>query len=182
MFIKTQKSVNIFRSALVYIYYYLNICEDLNSVMMATAYPASYSAGCYPQVEQPLKWILTSHSNSYKHSENSSTLALLLNHKETIKNMSTPITRTNFKQQLQRQQLEQQDQIFQAAQKIGQPDQPQSQSIAVPRTASPTTVPPDVPSSVLQVGSIFLLISFTLGEILYCTCRWWMILMIPLKL
>lgn len=122
--------------------------------MMATAYPTSYSEGCYPQIEQPLKGILTSYSNSYKHSENSSTLALLLSRKETIKNMSTPITRTNFKQQLQRQQLEQQDQIFQAQKFPGQPDQSQSQSIAVPRTSSPTTVPPDVPSSVLQVGSI----------------------------
>ncbi|XP_078369501.1 transcription factor E3-like isoform X2 [Oculina patagonica] len=84
-------------------------------------------------------------------SEDSSTLALLLDRKETIKNMSTPITRTNFKQQLQRQQLEQQDQIFQAQKFAGQPDQSFSQSIAVPRTASPTTVPPDVPSSVLQV-------------------------------
>lgn len=83
-------------------------------------------------------------------SEDSSTLGLLLDRKDPIKNMSNPMTRTNFKQQLQRQQLEQQDQLFQSH-KVGQPDQPHSQSIAVPRTASPTTLPPDVPSSVLQV-------------------------------
>lgn len=119
---------------------------------MSTAYPANYSAGCYPQIEEPLKWILTSYSNSCKRSEDSSTLGLLLGRVDPIKNMSTPITRTNFKQQLQRQQLEQQDHLFQTQQQ-GQPDQCQSLSIAVPRTASPTTLPPDVPSSVLQVGS-----------------------------
>lgn len=82
-------------------------------------------------------------------SDVSSALGLLLDRKDPIKNMSTPITRTNFKQQLQRQQLEQQDQLFQ---KQGPPDlKVHSQSIAVPRTASPTTLPPDVPNSVLQV-------------------------------
>ncbi|XP_020603125.1 microphthalmia-associated transcription factor-like isoform X2 [Orbicella faveolata] len=83
-------------------------------------------------------------------SDDSSTLGLLLDRKDPIKNMTNPMTRTNFKQQLQRQQLEQQDQLFHS-QKVGQPDQPHSQSIAVPRTSSPTTLPPDVPSSVLQV-------------------------------
>lgn len=122
--------------------------------MMATAYARSYTAGYYPLIEQPLKWILSSYSNSFKRSEDSSTLGLLLDRKDPIKNMSNPMTRTNFKQQLQRQQLEQQDQLFQSH-KVGQPDQPHSQSIAVPRTASPTTLPPDVPSSVLQVGKPF---------------------------
>lgn len=83
-------------------------------------------------------------------SQDLSALGVLLNRVDPIKKMSTPITRTNFKQQLQRQQLEQQDQLFQT-QKPSQPDFSQSQSIAVPRTSSPTTVPPDVPSSVLQV-------------------------------
>lgn len=122
--------------------------------MMATTCPTTYSGGCYPQIRQPLKWLLTSYSNSYKRSESSSTLGLLLDPKEALKKMSTPITRTNFKQQLQRQQLEQQDQIFQVQSKLAQSDQPQSQSISVPRTASPTTLPPDVPSSVLQVGRV----------------------------
>lgn len=70
---------------------------------------------------------------------------------EPIKKMSTPITRTNFKQQLQRQQLEQQELQLYQAQQQGLKELPQSQGIAVPRTSSPTTVPPDVPSSVLQV-------------------------------
>ena len=118
--------------------------------MMATAYATSYSVGCYPHLEQPLKWILSSVSNSFKCSDDSSTLGLLLDRKDPIKNMTNPMTRTNFKQQLQRQQLEQQDQLFHS-QKLAQPDQPHSQSIAVPRTSSPTTLPPDVPSSVLQV-------------------------------
>lgn len=118
--------------------------------MMATAYATSYSVGCYPHVEQPLKWILSSVSNSFKCSDDSSTLGLLLDRKDPIKNMTNPMTRTNFKQQLQRQQLEQQDQLFHS-QKLAQPDQAHSQSIAVPRTSSPTTLPPDVPSSVLQV-------------------------------
>ena len=122
---------------------------------MATAHATSYSAGYYPHLEQPLKWILlSSFSNSFKCSDDSSTLGLLLDRKDPIKNMTNPITRTNFKQQLQRQQLEQQDQLFQS-QKLGQPDQPHSHSIAVPRTSSPTTLPHDVPSSVLQVGRLY---------------------------
>ena len=119
---------------------------------MTTDSVTSHFMGSYPQTEEPLKWILTNnYSNSYNHSDVSSALGLLLDRKDPIKNMSTPITRTNFKQQLQRQQLEQQDQLFQ---KQGPPDlKAHSQSIAVPRTASPTTLPPDVPTSVLQVGS-----------------------------
>lgn len=71
--------------------------------------------------------------------------------REPIKTMSTPITRTNFKQQLQRQQLQQQELQSYQTQKQGTNEVLQSQGIAVPRTSSPTTVPPDVPSSVLQV-------------------------------
>lgn len=93
---------------------------------------------------------LKSKTLDFSPSDVSSALGLLLDRKDPIKNMSTPITRTNFKQQLQRQQLEQQDQLFQA-QKHGPHDKVHSQSIAVPRTSSPTTLPPDVPSSVLQV-------------------------------
>lgn len=139
--------------------------------MMATAYATSYSAGYYPHIEQPLKWILSSFSNSFKCSDDSSTLGLLLDRKDPIKNMTNPMTRTNFKQQLQRQQLEQQDQLFHS-QKVGQPDQPHSQSITVPRTSSPTTLPPDVPSSVLQVGRHSnKLLSCSCGKIEFClTC------------
>ncbi|CAH3038989.1 unnamed protein product, partial [Porites lobata] len=61
-----------------------------------------------------------------------SALGVLLNRVDPIK-MSTPITRTNFNKQLQCQQLEQQDHLFQT-QKPSQPDFSQSQSIAVPRT------------------------------------------------
>ena len=105
----------------------------------------------YPYVKQPLKWILM-YSNPHHNSQESTVLAgLLLERGDTIKKMSTPITRTNFKQQLQRQQLEQQDQLFQAQKQSLLNDFSQSQGIAVPRTSSPTTVPPDVPSSVLQV-------------------------------
>lgn len=125
--------------------------------MMATVYATNNSAGYYPHIEQPLKWILSSVSNSFKCSDDSSTLGLLLDRKDPIKNMTNPMTRTNFKQQLQRQQLEQQDQLFHS-QKLAQPDQPHSQSIAVPRTSSPTTLPPDVPSSVLQVGILYKII------------------------
>lgn len=132
--------------------------------MTATVCAASYSAGFYPQIEQPLKWILSNnYSNSCNHSDVSSALGLLLDRKDPIKNMSTPITRTNFKQQLQRQQLEQQDQLFQA-QKHGPHDKVHSQSIAVPRTSSPTTLPPDVPSSVLQVRSVLKFFQF-------CICK-----------
>ncbi|XP_074619976.1 transcription factor EC-like isoform X1 [Acropora palmata] len=71
--------------------------------------------------------------------------------REPIKTMSTPITRTNFKQQLQRQQLQQQELQSYQTQKQGTNEVLQSQGIAVPRTSSPTPVPPDVPQSVLQV-------------------------------
>ena len=120
---------------------------------MSTDFAVRYP-GYYPHIKHPLKWILT-YSNSRKNSQDLSALGVLLNRVDPIKKMSTPITRTNFKQQLQRQQLEQQDQLFQT-QKPSQPDFSQSQSIAVPRTSSPTTVPPDVPSSVLQVWFILI--------------------------
>lgn len=107
----------------------------------------------YPQIKHPLKWILT-YSNTCKNSEDSSTLGSLLARGDTIKKMSTPITRTNFKQQLQRQQLEQQDQLYQMQKQSLPADSTHSQGIPVPRTASPTTVPPDVPTSVLQVKTI----------------------------
>ena len=115
---------------------------------MPTDFAVRYP-GYYPHIKHPLKWILT-YSNSRKNSQDS-TLGLLLDRVDPIKKMSTPITRTNFKQQLQRQQLEQQDQLYHQVQKQNQSDFSQSQSIAVPRTSSPTAVPPDVPSSVLQV-------------------------------
>lgn len=123
---------------------YLSSLKWIMSTDFAVRYP-----GYYPHIKHPLKWILT-YSNSCKNSQDLSALGVLLNRVDPIKKMSTPITRTNFKQQLQRQQLEQQDQLF-LTQKPSQPDFSQSQSIAVPRVSSPTTVPPDVPSSVLQV-------------------------------
>ena len=122
-------------------------------VIMPTDYHMP-QGGYFSHIKQPLKWILT-YSNSCKNSQDTPAFGFRVDPADRIKNMSTPITRTNFKQQLQRQQLEQQEQQFQA-QKQSQPDLQQSQGIAVPRTSSPTTVPPDVPSSVLQVGTLLL--------------------------
>ena len=107
----------------------------------------------YPPLDQPLRWILTYYNPYVQHSDDSSTLGLLLADRgNTIKNMTTPMTRTTFRQQLQKQQLEQQDHLLQAQ---NHTQTEQSPNINVPRTASPATLPPDVPSSVLQVRNIF---------------------------
>ena len=98
--------------------------------IMLTDFAVRYP-GYYPHIKHPLKWILT-YSNSRKNSQDLSPLDVLLNRVDPIKKMSNPITRTNFKQLLQRQQLEQQDQLFQT-QKPSQSDFSQSQSVAVPR-------------------------------------------------
>lgn len=121
---------------------------------MPTDYaPPTYSS-YFDHIKHPLKWILT-YSNSCKPSADPTLICPPVERREPIKTMSTPITRTNFKQQLQRQQLQQQELQSYQTQKQGTNEVLQSQGIAVPRTSSPTTVPPDVPSSVLQVRPFF---------------------------
>lgn len=129
--------------------------------IMPTDYALPYSS-YFAHIKHPLKWILT-YSNSCKPSQDPSALGLYTDRGDPIKKMTAPITRTNFKQQLQRQQLEQQEHLFQV-QKQGQLDLPHSQGINMPRTSSPTTVPPDVPSSVLQVCRIVWFLFF-------CSCK-----------
>lgn len=69
--------------------------------------------------------------------------------------MSSPMTRTVFKQQLQRQQIEQIEQNEKLMIQTLQPVQ-ESSSIAVPVNSLPSSSNsiPDVPTSVLQVGFI----------------------------
>lgn len=126
---------------------------------MPTDYAPPVYSSYFDHIKHPLKWILT-YSNSCKPSPEPPLIYSPVGRREPIKAMSTPITRTNFKQQLQRQQLEQQELQFYQAQKQGTNEVLQSQGIAVPRTSSPTTVPPDVPSSVLQVCQVFLIVYF----------------------
>lgn len=153
------------------------------TAIMPTDYALPYSS-YFAHIKHPLKWILT-YSNSCKPSQETAPFRPLVDRGDPIRNMSTPITRTNFKQQLQRQQLEQQEQLFQA-QKQSLTDLPQSQGIAVPRTASPTTVPLDVPSSVLQVWRIIFAIYFfnavllhvsslDLKELFWGWIMWWLL-------
>ena len=74
-----------------------------------------------------------------------------LSRTDTRVEMSTPISRTLFKQQLERERLEQLEQQDRKLIEQARQQREQSQSISVPGNTSPTTVPPDVPTSVLQV-------------------------------
>lgn len=96
--------------------------------------------------------------SNYSSQENS-VLGLLLKSGNTTQTtpkqtMTSPMTRTVFKQQLQRQQLEQIEQHEKRlSQSLQQPTQ-ESSSIAVPANSLPSATQsgvPDVPTSVLQV-------------------------------
>lgn len=121
---------------------------------MTGGYSRSYYDQTIEHTSQPLKWLLTMPNPNFVHSDEHLTLGLLLNstpNKQLANQgiMTNAMTRTLFKQQLQRQQLEQEEKFSTQTQNIVVSE---SQSIEVPRNPSPTTVPSDVPSSVLKVS------------------------------
>ena len=114
----------------------------------------SFCSEAISQVSQPLRWILTLPKSTFPYSEQASTLGVLLSTEPDTQLanqgiMTNAMTRASFKQHLQRQQLEQEEKKFsQHSQSVVLSE---SESIAI-RNPSPTTVPSDVPSSVLQVS------------------------------
>ena len=113
----------------------------------------SFCSEAISQVSQPLRWILTLPKLT-SYSEQASALGVLLSTEPDTQLanqgiMTNAMTRASFKQHLQRQQLEQEEKKFsQHSQSVVLSE---SESIAI-RNPSPTTVPSDVPSSVLQVS------------------------------
>jgi len=100
-------------------------------------------------------------SSNYSSQENS-VLGLLLKsgsstHTTPKQTMTSPMTRTVFKQQLQRQQLEQIEQQEKRLSQALQQSTQESTSIPVPANSLPSSSGglPDVPSSVLQVSLWF---------------------------
>ena len=124
---------------------------------MTEGKPHSFYDGAFKCTSQPLKWLLTMPNPNFVHSDKNLTLGLLLSSTPNKQladtgTMSNAMTRALFKQQLQRQQLEQEEQKFSS--QVQSIVVSESHSIDVPRNPSPTTVPSDVPSSVFKVGGL----------------------------